>query len=307
VIDVHKSCKSSSIDAQFDPLVRVTPAAMEISEARRRGAAFRAMHDQPEVLVLPNPWDAGSARLFENMGFAGLATTSAGLAFSLGRRDGDGSVDDETTFQHVRALLEATRVPITADLENGFGASPEVVAVTIRRAGALGLSGASIEDATLQDGEPLFERSLAVERIHAAAEAARALAHPFVLTARAENFLRGRPDLDDAIGRLEAYERAGADVLCAPFLPDERAIRLACSTLTKPLHHIAGRGRFTVAQLGAMGVRRITVGASLARAALAAAARAAREILEHGSFALLEGLPSVDAFNELIAPARVER
>jgi 2-methylisocitrate lyase-like PEP mutase family enzyme len=202
----------------------------------------------------------------------------------------------------VRSLLDATRIPITADLENGFGASPEIVAATIRRAGEIGVSGASIEDATLGDGEPLYERSLAAERVAAAAEAARSLPYPFLLTARAENFVRGRPDVDDALRRLEAYQKAGADVLCAPFLPDERAIRLACATLTKPVHYIAGRTRFTVSELGAMGVRRITVGASFARTALAAAWRAAREILERGSFTSFEGQPSVAELNELIAP-----
>jgi 2-methylisocitrate lyase-like PEP mutase family enzyme len=275
---------------------------MDPSEAHRRGTAFVELHARPGIFVLPNPWDAGSARMFENLGFSGLATTSAGLAFSLGLRDGDASVDADATFRHVSALLDATRIPITADLENGFGASPEVVARTIRRAGEVGLAGASIEDATLGGGEPLYERALAVERIQAAAEAARAIPHPFLLTARAENFVRGRPDLDDAIGRLVAYERAGADVLCAPFLPDEHAIRLACTTLEKPVHYIAGRTRFTVAQLGAMGVRRVTVGASLARAALAAALRAAREIQEHGTFECFDGLPGVAELNELIAP-----
>ncbi|MDC0667956.1 isocitrate lyase/PEP mutase family protein [Nannocystis radixulma] len=277
---------------------------MDISEARRRGALFRDLHAKPEIVVLPNPWDAGSARLFENLGFRGLATTSAGLAFALGRRDGDGSVSADETFTHLASLLAVTRIPITADLENGFGAAPEVVAATIRRAGELGLSGASVEDATLCDGEPLYERSLAAERICAAVEAAHALPYPFVLTARAENFVRGRPDLDDALARLEAYERAGADVLCAPFLPDERAIRLACATLTKPVHYIAGRTRFTVPELAAMGVRRVTVGASLARTALAATLRAAREILERGTFTCFDGLPSVADFNELIMPER---
>jgi 2-methylisocitrate lyase-like PEP mutase family enzyme len=275
---------------------------MNPDDARRRGTAFAELHARPGVFVLPNPWDIGSARMFENLGFSGLATTSAGLAFSLGRRDGDASVDADATFAHAHALLDATRIPITADLENGFGASPDTVAATIRRAGEVGLAGASIEDATLEGGEPLYPLSLSVERIHAAAEAARAIPYPFLLTARAENFVRGRPDLDDALRRLEAYERAGADVLCAPFLPDERAIRLACTTLKKPVHYIAGRGRFTVAELGAMGVRRITAGASFARAALAAALGAARAIQEHGTFDAFDGLPGVAEFNALIAP-----
>lgn len=260
------------------------------------------MHATPGIFVLPNPWDAGSARMFENLGFPGLATTSAGLAFTLARRDGDAGVGADTTFAHARALLAATTIPITADLENGFGASPEAVAATIRRAGEIGLSGGSIEDATLASGgDPLYSLAHATERIHAAVEAARAISHPFLLTARAENFVRGRPDVDDALRRLEAYARAGADVVCAPFLPDERAIRLAAS-LGVPLHYIAGRTRYSLAQLADLGVRRVTVGGSLARAAFTAALRAAREILEHGTFGSFDGLPTVAEMGDLVSP-----
>jgi 2-methylisocitrate lyase-like PEP mutase family enzyme len=256
--------------------------------------------------VLANPWDAGSARMFEHLGFRGLATTSAGHAFSLGKRDGDGAITRDEALAHCRQLLAATTIPLTADLENGYGRSPEAVAETIRLAGAIGLSGASIEDATLSreaSAEPLYERSLAVERIRAAVEAARSIPQPFLLTARAENFVRGRPDVDDALGRLAAYADAGADVICAPFLPDEAAIRRACA-IGPAVHYIAGRTRLTVAQLADIGVRRITVGASFARVALAAAMRAAREILERGAFDAFDGLPSVADFNELIDPPR---
>jgi 2-methylisocitrate lyase-like PEP mutase family enzyme len=269
-------------------------------DAHRRGTAFRELHARG-TFVLANPWDVGSARLFEHLGFRGLATTSAGHAFTLGRRDGDGAVSREEALAHAALLLDATTLPITADLENGYGRAPETVALTIRRAGAIGLAGASIEDATLGDPEPLYERALAVERIHAAVEAARSLPHPFLVTARAENFVRDRPDVDDALGRLAAYAGAGADVICAPFLPDEGAIRRACA-IGPPVHYIAGRTRFTVAQLAELGVRRITVGASFARAALAAAMRAARDILERGTFDCFDGLPSVAELNELIDP-----
>lgn len=277
---------------------------MNDSEIHRRGQLFRELHSGPEMLVLPNPWDAGTARLLANMGFRALATTSAGLAFSLGRRDGDGSVSAEETFNHIETLIAATSLPVSADLENGFGDSPDDVSKTIQRAGAVGLSGASIEDATYREDQPLYERSLALERIHAAVEAARALPYPFVLTARSEGFIRGRPDLDDTLERLRAYEQAGADVLYAPGLPDEPALRLVCQTLTKPFNYVAGVGptRYTLAQLEEIGVRRVTLGSSFARAAFATVLRAGRELLDQGTFSYLEGLPKVSAFDALIDP-----
>lgn len=277
---------------------------MDETDLRRRAELFRDYHEQRDVLVLPNPWDVGSARLLENAGFRALATTSAGLAFSLGKRDGNGSVTPDEAFHHIRELIEATRVPISADLENGFGESPEAVAKTIRRAGELGLSGASIEDATLGGTEPLFDRSLAVERIHAAVEAARSLSRPFILTARAENFIRERPDLDDVLWRLDAYARAGADVLYAPGLPDERAIRLVCETFDKPINYVVGVRPpwFSIAQLADMGVRRVTFGTSMIRLALATLLRSARGVIERGDCAFVEGLPSVADFNGLIDP-----
>lgn len=279
---------------------------MDMSEAERRGTIFRDLHAMPEILVLPNPWDRGTARLFENLGFKGLATTSAGLAFSLGRRDGIGGVNADETFGHIRDMLDATSLPVSADLENGFGESPEAVAKTIIKAGAVGLSGASIEDATYRPEDPLFDLPLAVERIHAAVEAARTMRHPFVLTARAENFIRGRPNLDETLRRLQAYEKAGADVLYAPGLPDERALRLICGSLIKPFNYVAGVGstRFTLEELRAIGVRRVTIGTSLVRAALNTALRAAREIIDHGTFGYLEGIPTVAELNEAIDPIR---
>jgi 2-methylisocitrate lyase-like PEP mutase family enzyme len=277
---------------------------MQPAEARRRGELFRALHDTTGILVLPNPWDRGSARLMANAGFSALATTSAGLAFSLGRRDGDGAVSADETFAHVREIVEATELPVSADLENGFGESPEAVARTVQRAGSIGLCGASIEDATYRASDPILERSLAVERIHAAVEAARAIPHPFVLTARAENFIRDNPDLDDTLWRLTAYEKAGADVLFGPGLPNEAALRLVCDSLTRPFNYVVGCGptRFTLAELADIGVRRVSIGTTFIRRALASTLAAAREILEHGSFDYLHGLPTVGEFNELIAP-----
>jgi len=277
---------------------------MDSTERARRGERFRQLHSGDEVLVLANPWDIGSARLFANLGFQGLATTSAGLAFSLGRRDGDGAVSRDETLEHVR-IIDATPLPVTADLENGFGQSPEAVAQTVRLAGDAGLAGASIEDATYRPDQPIFDRQLAIERIQAAVEEARTLPYPFTLTARSENFIRGRPDLDDTLARLQAFEAAGADVLYAPGLPDESALRLACSSLGKPFNYVAGFGpaRYTLAELKDFGVRRVSIGTSFCRAGLSAVIRAAREVLDQGSFTYVDGIGSVADFNELIDPA----
>jgi 2-methylisocitrate lyase-like PEP mutase family enzyme len=281
---------------------------MDTTERSRRGERFRQLHAGDEVLVLPNPWDIGTARLFANLGFHGLATTSAGLAFSLGRRDGDAAVSRDETLEHVRTIVEATPLPVTADLENGFGESPETVAQTVRLAGEIGLAGASIEDATYRPDDPILAPGLAIERIQAAVEAARALPYTFTLTARSENFIRGRPDLDDTLSRLQAFEAAGADVLYAPGLPDASALRLACSSVAKPFNYVAGfaRSKFTLGELKEIGVRRVTTGTSLCRAGLTAVVRAAREVLDQGSFDYVDGVHSVADFNELIAPLRVE-
>lgn len=302
---VKRVALHESVMTHSAPLRVLCVVVMDETDARRRGTLLRDLHADPEILVLPNPWDAGTARMFENLGFRALATTSAGLAFSIGRRDGDGAVSADETFQHIATLLAATSLPFSADLENGFGDSPETVAATIRRAGAVGLSGASIEDATFRPEEPIFERSLAVERVHAAVEAARGLSHPFVFTARAENFIRGRPNLDDTLWRLTAYEKAGADVLYAPGLPDEQALRLVCRTIQRPVNQvigISGAPRWTLAQLKDIGVRRVTIGTSLVRTAFAAALRGAREILDRGTFEYVDGVPSVADFNQLIDP-----
>lgn len=277
---------------------------MDNAERARRGGHFRELHDSGEILVLANPWDMGTARIFANLGFHGLATTSAGLAFSLGRRDGDAAVSRDETLEHVRTIVDATPLPVTADLENGFGESPETVAETVRLAGEIGLAGASIEDATYRYDNPILARGLAVERVQAAVEAARALPYPFTLTARSENFIRGDPDLDDTLTRLQAFEAAGADVLYAPGLPDESALRLACSSVAKPFNYVAGIGptRFTLTQLKEFGVRRVTIGTSFCRAGLNAVVRAAREVLDKGTFNYVDGIHTVADFNELIDP-----
>src|ERR1019366_4448370 len=241
--------------------------------------------------LIPNPWDAGTARILEHLGFEALTTTSAGLAFALGKRDGTGDVTREETIANAKAIADATDLPVAADLENGFGDSPEAAAETIRLAGdAAGLVGGSIEDSTGDPSRPIYDFAHAVERIAAAVEAARALESPFVLVGRAENFLHGRPDLDDTIRRLQAFEAAGADALYAPGLTRAEDIRTVCSSVTKPVNVVMGlkSGSFPVAELASMGVRRISVGSSLSRAALAGFISAAREMKEHGTFKFAE-------------------
>lgn len=246
---------------------------------------FRALHAQPGAFVIPNPWDVGTARILTSMGFQALATTSAGMAFSLGRSDGN--VAPDQVFDHCRQIVAATPLPVSADLENGFADSPQGVADTIGTAAATGLAGGSIEDHTGDQSSPIYEFPLAVERIAAAVEAARATAGGFVLTARCENFLRGRPDLDDTIRRLQAYEAAGADVLFAPGLPDLDAIRTVCAAVGKPVSVMMGiPGKtFTVAELAEAGASRVSAGAALARAAYGAFIEAAQQIKADGSFA----------------------
>lgn len=245
---------------------------------------FRALHDGTGAFIIPNPWDIGTARILASLGFKALATTSAGMAFALGLKDG--AVSREQTLQHCRDIVDATVLPVSADLEMGFGPAPEDVADTIREAAATGLAGCSIEDYTEKDDDPIFDFDMAVERIVAAVVAKSSLAHDFVLTARCENFLRGRPDLDDTIRRLQAYESAGADVLYAPGLRDLDTIRTVCEALTKPVNVLMGMpdATFGVAELAAAGAKRISVGSALSRAALGAFVRASREMIDNGTF-----------------------
>jgi 2-methylisocitrate lyase-like PEP mutase family enzyme len=263
-----------------------------------KGQAFRALHERSSAFVIPNPWDAGTARLLAHLGFEALATTSAGFAFSAGRADNTMGRDE--VLAHVAAIVSATDLPVSADLENGFGDSAEVVAETIRLAAAAGLVGGSIEDMSRGDGHPLYEREHAAERVKAAAERAHSLPFPFLLTARAENYLVGRPDLKDTIERLQAYQEAGADVLYAPGLASRDDIEAVVRSVDRPVNVVMGlRGvRLSVAELGAMGVRRVSVGSALARTALGAFLRGARELRDHGTFAFAEEAVS---FRELDA------
>ena len=225
-----------------------------------KAARFRALHQGPGAFVIPNPWDAGSARILAGLGFPALATSSGASAGILGRRDG--KVTRAEALAHARAIVEATDLPVSADLEKGFGDAPGAAAETIRLAAEAGLVGGSIEDATGDSARPLFDIGQATARVAAAVQAARALPFPFTLTARAENFIRGNPSLEDTIARLQAFERAGADVLFAPGLPDLAAVRAVCAAVSKPVNFMAGiRGKsFTVGELEAAGVRRISLG-----------------------------------------------
>ncbi|MGD3109642.1 isocitrate lyase/PEP mutase family protein [Streptomyces sp. YGL11-2] len=271
----------------------------------RRAVTFRTLHEGSEPFVVANPWDAGTARILTQHGFRALATTGAGLSYALGRSDGANLVSRAELLANAEAIVAATPLPVTADLESGFGDTPEDVAETIRHAAAAGLVGGSVEDSTGRDEDPVRPLEEAVERVAAAVAAARELDFPFTVTARAENFFQGRPDLPDTIRRLQAYEAAGADVLYAPALPDADAIRAVCSAVTRPVNVLMGSPalRLSVAELGALGVRRISVGSALSRAALGAVVRAATEIREHGTFGFgADALPYPEA-NALLAPA----
>jgi 2-methylisocitrate lyase-like PEP mutase family enzyme len=249
-----------------------------------KGKIFRALHERRGAFIIPNPYDVGTARLLAQLGFEALATTSAGYAFSLGLRDN--MVGHDRMLRHVAEIVAATDLPVSADLENGFGDSPETVAETIRLAAATGLAGGSIEDSTQRTDHLLYDLELAAERIRAAAEVVRALPFVFTLTARAENYLVGRPDLKDTIKRLQAYQEAGADVLFAPGLISKQDIASVVSSLDRPVHVIMGlQGvRLSLAELSGIGVKRISVGSALARAALGAFLRASREMKTHGTF-----------------------
>jgi 2-methylisocitrate lyase-like PEP mutase family enzyme len=253
----------------------------------QKAAAFRGLHERPGAFVIPNPWDAGTARVLAGLGFEALATTSSGHAATLGRRDAEGAVTRDQTLRNARTIVEATSLPVSADLERGCGDDPETVAETIRMAAEVGLVGGSIEDATGRPDDPIYPRSQAVERVAAAVEAARALPFPFVLTARAENLIRGRPDLEDTIRRLQAYEEVGADVLYAPGLRSIEDVGTVCAAVSGPVNVLATAG-FTVQQLAEAGARRVSLGGAFARAALSAFLSAAREVREAGSFRFLE-------------------
>ncbi|WP_299907462.1 isocitrate lyase/phosphoenolpyruvate mutase family protein [uncultured Paracoccus sp.] len=255
-----------------------------MTDQQEKFRRFKALHEGEAAFVIPNPWDAGTARLLAGLGFAALATTSAGYAFARGKRDSAASLSRDEILENASEIVAATDLPVSADLEDGFGAGPETCAETIRCAIAIGLVGGSIEDATGDSAAPIHSFGLAVERIRAAAEASRG--KPFLLTARADNYLCGRPDLADTIRRLRAFAEAGADVLYAPGLPDLEAIRTVCRSVDQPVNVVMGLSgpSYSVHELSQAGVRRISVGGSFARAALGAVMRAAEEVRSRGTF-----------------------
>ena len=245
---------------------------------------FRALHERPGIFLIPNPWNAGTAKILTALGFEALATTSAGYAFNAGCIDSNTAITREGVLANAKQIVEATDLPVSADLQDGFGRSPEACAETIWRAAEVGLAGGSIEDATGDESDPIYDFKLAVERIAAAAKAAHEI--HFVLTARAENYLHGRPDLRDTIRRLQAFAEAGADVLYAPGLPSLDIIREVCACVSKPVNVLMGLkgATYSVEEIAEAGAKRISVGGALARAALGAFVRAAREIKEKGTF-----------------------
>jgi 2-methylisocitrate lyase-like PEP mutase family enzyme len=265
-----------------------------------KAARFRALHEAPSAFVIPNPWDIGSARILAGLGFQALATSSAASASALGRKDGELRRDEALALS--RLIVEATDLPVSADLEKGFGDEPEVIAEMIRLAAGVGLVGCTIEDATRNPDRPLYDAVLAVERIAAAAEAARTLPFPFTLTARAHNFLYASPSLDDTINRLQAFEKAGADVLFAPGLPDLAAVEAVCKAISKPFNFMVGiKGKsFSVDELTAAGVKRISLATSLYRAAMTGLLDAAQEMKDTGQFRFVERCVTTPELNKLM-------
>jgi 2-methylisocitrate lyase-like PEP mutase family enzyme len=272
---------------------------MSVTQSEK-AARFRALHDGPGAFVIPNPWDVGSARILAGLGFKALATSSAASASALGRRDH--GLNREEALAHAHLIVDATELPVSADLGKGFGDAPEVVAETIRFAAKAGLVGCTIEDATGNQDRPLYDFGLAVERIAAGAEAAHALQFPFILTARAHNFAYAAPSLDDTISRLQAFEKAGADALFAPGLPDLAAVGAVCAAVSKPFNFMVGiKGKsFSVSELAAVGVRRISLATSLYRAAMTGLLDAAREVKDAGQFAFLDRCVTTPELNELM-------
>ena len=265
---------------------------------------FRALHERSGVFVIPNPWDAGTAKMLELLGYEALATTSAGFAFSLGRPDAAGAVSREEALNHARTIVESTVLPVSADLENGFGDNPDDCAETIRLAAEVGLVGGSIEDATGRVDNPIHPMELAVARVKAAVAAARALPFPFMLTARAENLMHGRPDLPDTLARLEAFAEAGADVLYAPGLTTRDQISAVVRAVAPKPVNVLATASFTVAELSELGVKRISVGSALARAAYGAFLGGAREMAGNGTFAFAAKAVPFGEINEMFRFAR---
>lgn len=267
-----------------------------------KAGAFRALHERKQAFIIPNPWDVGTARMLARLGFEALATTSAGFAFSSGVLDNQ--VGRDNMLKHVATIAAATDLPVSADLENGFGDDPKKVAETIRLAAATGIVGGSIEDSVNRPGEKVYELARAADRVRAAAEAARSLPFPFILTARAENYLVGIPDLKDTIRRLQAYQEAGADVLYAPCITSREDITAVVRAVDRPVNFLMGTQaeRFTLAELTEMGVRRVSVGSALSMAALGAFLRAAREMQGSGSFNYTKDAAGFQEISDLLKP-----
>jgi 2-methylisocitrate lyase-like PEP mutase family enzyme len=268
-------------------------------DQKEKARAFKALHEKAGAFIIPNPWDLGSARILAALGFEALATTSGGFAHSLGRIDGETTLDE--TIEHCRLLCASTDLPVSADLENCFADEPEKAAATILCAAQAGVVGGSIEDYTRDPANPIYEFDLAIERVHPAAEAAHSLDFPFILTARAENFLHRRNDLDDTIRRLQAFEAAGADVLYAPGLKTIEEVRLVAGALSKPVNVLAPfiKG-VTITQLADAGAKRISVGGALARAAISALILAGSEMKNQGSFEWTKNLVSSSEVQKLL-------
>ena len=260
-------------------------------DSSRKATSFQALHEG-EPFVIPNPWDAGSARMFEALGFKALATTSGGFAFTLGRFDGDVTLDE--VVAHTEAIVQATELPVSVDLENGYGAEPEQAAEAIRRVAEVGAVGGSIED--YDPAGHFYDVAHAVERVAAAAEAAHGLSFPFMLTARSENYIRQNPDLDDTIERLRAYEEAGADVLYAPGLATVEEIRAVCDAVSRPVN-VLERPHLSFDEIVGAGAQRVSVGANLTWVAVNAAAAAAEAIRDRGDFSALGPAPLDDWFS----------
>jgi 2-methylisocitrate lyase-like PEP mutase family enzyme len=268
----------------------------------QKAEAFRALHARPQAFIIPNPWDVGTARMLAKLGFEALATTSAGFAFSSGVLDNQ--VGRQSMLAHVAEIAAATDLPVSADLENGFGDDPKTVAETIRLAAATGIVGGSIEDSLDRPGEKVYGIAHAADRVRAAVEAKRALPFPFTLTARAENYLVGITDLADTIRRLQAYQEAGADVLYAPCITTRAEIEAIVSSVDRPVNFLIGTQpqRFTLAELSEMGVRRVSVGSALSMAALGAFLRAAREMRETGTFTYTAEAAGFKEIGDLLKP-----
>ena len=277
--------------------------ATAYSKQSTNAQAFNTLHARPGIFVIPNPWDAGSAKMLAGLGFEALATTSAGLAYSLGKPDGGGAVTRDEALENARAIVNATALPVSADLENGYGDDPESCAETILLAAGAGLVGGSIEDATGRQGDPIYPFGLSVERIRAAVKAARSLPFPFTLTARAENLIHGRPDIKDTIRRLEAFADAGADVLFAPGLNTKDEVEAVINALApRPVNVVLSAGLATLSlnELSALGIKRLSLGSAFARAAYGAFLGGAQEIRQNGTFSFASGAISYAKINELL-------